>query len=117
MCVTYIRPFGESRWVEYHRTERIDNCHDPHFVSKVNMIYRFEEQQFLKFELYDCDSTSSDLGAHDFLGWASCTLAQIINGGKVPYVVRFNISSIGFTENAFTHLSPITFKLIINILF
>ncbi|CAH1388810.1 unnamed protein product [Nezara viridula] len=88
MCVTYIRPFGESRWVEYHRTERISNCHDPHFVSKIHMVYRFEEQQPLKFEMYDCDSPSTNLADHDFLGFATCNLAQIINGGKLEMLLQ-----------------------------
>ncbi|XP_039283440.1 copine-8 [Nilaparvata lugens] len=49
MCVTYIRPFGESRWVEYHRTEVISNSHDPDFAAKILLPYRFEEQQPLRF--------------------------------------------------------------------
>ncbi|XP_063221686.1 copine-8-like isoform X2 [Bacillus rossius redtenbacheri] len=83
LCITYIRPFGEDRWVEYHRTEVINECHDPVFVSKPVMSYCFEEQQYLRFEVYDTDSTSSDLRDHDFLGAAVCTLAQIISSGKV----------------------------------
>jgi hypothetical protein len=47
------------------------------------MSYRFEEQQFLKFEVYDFDSSSSNLVDHDFLGVAACNLGQIISSGKV----------------------------------
>jgi len=83
MCVTYIQPFGESRWVEFHRTECIENTHEPDFASKVQMPYRFEEQQLLKFEVYDIDSSSSNLEDHDFLGVAACNLGQIISSGKV----------------------------------
>ncbi|KAJ9595947.1 hypothetical protein L9F63_012840 [Diploptera punctata] len=83
MCVTYIRPFGESRWVEHHRTEVISNTHDPDFASKLQMSYRFEEQQPLKFEIYDIDSPSPNLDEHDYLGTATCSLAQIISSGKV----------------------------------
>jgi hypothetical protein len=83
MCVTYIKPFGESRWVEYHRTEVIYNNHDPDFASKVQIPYRFEEQQPLKFEIYDVDSSSSNLEEHDLLGVAACSLGQIISSGKV----------------------------------
>jgi C2 domain. len=83
MCVTYIRPFGDSRWVEYHRTEVISNSHDPDFASKVQMSYRFEEQQPLKFEVYDIDSPDPDLDDHDYLGTATCSLGQIISNGKV----------------------------------
>ena len=83
MCVTYIQPCGESRWVEIHRTEVIENTHEPDFASKVQMSYRFEEQQVLKFEVYDIDSSSSNLEEHDFLGVAACSLGQIISSGKV----------------------------------
>jgi hypothetical protein len=59
------------------------NSHDPDFVTKVHMIYKFEELQPLKFELYDVDSKSQNLRDHEFLGWATCNLAQIIRNGKV----------------------------------
>lgn len=43
------------------------------------MQYRFEEQQLLKFEVYDIDSANlNDLSEHDFLGMASATLGQVI---------------------------------------
>ena len=83
LCVGYIQPFGQTRWVEIYRSEVITNSHDPDFAKKIQLPYRFEEQQNLKFEIYDVDSSSSDLGEHDFLGGASCSLGQIISNGKV----------------------------------
>lgn len=83
MCVAYIQPFGQKRWVEIFRSEVISNNHDPDFTKKIQLPYRFEEQQNLKFDIYDVDSDSSDLRDHDFLGAASCSLGQIISNGKV----------------------------------
>lgn len=83
MCVTYIQPFGSSEWKEYHRTEAIRDNHNPDFASKVLLPYRFEEQQPLKFELYDIDSNSRNLRDHDFLGFVVCNLGQIVSSGKV----------------------------------
>ncbi len=83
MCVTYIQPFGVNQWQEYHRTETIQDNHNPDFVSKVHLPYKFEEQQPLKFEIYDVDSNSRNLENHDFSGFAVCNLAQIISSGKV----------------------------------
>nr|CAD7433582.1 unnamed protein product [Timema monikensis] len=100
MVVTYVRPFGETRWVEYHRTEAIDNTHDPDFASKILIPYRFEEQQPLKFEVYDIDSLSSNLSDHDFLGAATCTLAQIISSGKVQLPLISNNKVVDSGENA-----------------
>lgn len=83
MCVTFQQPFGQSDWVEIHRTECIDNCHDPDFSKKVQLPYRFEERQLLKFEIYDIDSKSTRLSDHDFLGAAQCALGQIVSSGQL----------------------------------
>lgn len=83
MCVTSIFPFGQKTWTEYHRTECLSNTHDPQFSSKIQIIYRFEEQQPLQFTVYDCDSDSNSLNDHDCIGSATCSLAQIISAGKV----------------------------------
>ena len=69
--------------MEIHRTEMIENSHNPDFTKKLIMPYRFEEQQPLKFEIYDIDSMSTNLADHDFLGEVVCTLGQIISSGKV----------------------------------
>lgn len=89
ICVTYIQPFGTRDWREYHRTEVIKDNHNPDFVSKVVLQYRFEEQQPLKFEIYDIDSNSRNLDDHDFLGFAVCNLGQIVSGGKVLKTASF----------------------------
>ncbi|XP_014278069.1 copine-8 [Halyomorpha halys] len=83
MCVTFIRQFGEDKWIEYHRTECLENIKDPKFAKSLQMTYRFEEQQPLRFEVYDCDSSSTFLGDHDFIGSVTCQLAQIISYGKI----------------------------------
>ena len=45
------------------------------------MDYTFEQDQFLRVEIYDIDSPSPDLERHDFLGFAECKLAQIVAAG------------------------------------
>jgi len=45
------------------------------------MDYHFEEEQALRFEVYDIDSASTNLEAQDFLGYSECTLAQIVTNG------------------------------------
>lgn len=87
MCVTFIQPFGTTEWQEFHRTETIQDNHNPDFVSKVVLPYKFEEQQPIKFEIYDVDSTSQRLSDHDFLGFAVCNLGQIVSKGKVNYLL------------------------------
>ncbi|XP_071447879.1 copine-8-like [Hetaerina americana] len=83
IVVVYCNPFGEKRWVEFGRTEAVQNAHDPDFMKKIVMTYQFEVQQPLLFKVFDVDSSSSSLEDHDFLGEASCSLAQIISCGKL----------------------------------
>ncbi|ODM98412.1 Copine-8 [Orchesella cincta] len=82
MCVVYHKPRGSDHWVELLRTETIKDTLNPDFTRKVTMEYRFEEQQPLRFELYDIDSASHNLADHDFLGFIECTLAHIVAAGS-----------------------------------
>ena len=38
------------------------------FCLQVRLNYLFEEQQHVKFEVYDVDSRSGNLADHDFIG-------------------------------------------------
>lgn len=69
--------------MEYKRTECIDNTLNPNFATKIPFTCHFEEQQHLKFELYDIDSDSNDLSDHDFLGEYECTLGQLVSCYRV----------------------------------
>jgi len=81
MCVIYIQPFGTNSWQEVLRTECIQNTLNPQFTRKVQISYCFEQQQYLKFEMYDIDTHSNNLDDHDFIGRATCTLGQIVTAG------------------------------------
>lgn len=50
-------------------------------VKKVTLDYRFEEECALRFEVYDIDNPSATLDLHDFIGFAECTLGQIVAAG------------------------------------
>ncbi|XP_071448291.1 copine-8-like [Hetaerina americana] len=83
MVVVYRQLFGDKKWAEIGRTETIENTHDPDFAKKFLIPYHFEEMQPLLFRVFDVDSSSVKLEDHDFIGMASCSLAQIISSGKV----------------------------------
>lgn len=83
ICVTYVQSFDHKKWSEFHRTETVTNSHDPNFVSKVLISYKFEEKQPLLFEVYDSDSKDNDLLANDFLGTVSTTLGQLVANKRV----------------------------------
>lgn len=85
MCVVYVQPFGSAgpnaKWQELVRTECIQNTLNPQFTRKVQISYCFEQQQNLKFEMYDIDNVSNKLADHDFIGAATCTLGRIVTAG------------------------------------
>ncbi|KAJ9597918.1 hypothetical protein L9F63_011205, partial [Diploptera punctata] len=49
----------------------------------VHVTYRFEEQQILKFAVYDADTTNLRLEEQDFLGYCETTLGQIVSSGSL----------------------------------
>ncbi|KAL5014149.1 hypothetical protein ScPMuIL_008419 [Solemya velum] len=85
VCVLFTRDVRTSTYYEFGRTEMIKDTLNPEFVKKFVMNYFFEESQKIKFEIYDVDSPSQRLDAHDFLGRIECTLGEIVgsSGGKL----------------------------------
>lgn len=83
VCVVSTKPFGSQNWAEMKRTECVKNCLNPSWVTKIQINYMFEEQQHLKFDVYDLDSNSHVLDEHDFLGTCQTTLGQIVSIGSV----------------------------------
>jgi len=87
MCVVYTQPFGVTsnvkgkKWNEILRTETIQNNLNPDFTKKVQISYCFEQQQYLRFEMYDVDNRSNRLEDHDFIGFVETTLGQIVSSG------------------------------------
>uniref|UniRef100_A0AAQ4P413 Copine Va n=1 Tax=Gasterosteus aculeatus aculeatus TaxID=481459 RepID=A0AAQ4P413_GASAC len=71
-------PCKFSSFINFGRTEVIDNTLNPDFVRKYILDYFFEEKQNLRFDVYDIDSKSPDLAKHDFLGQVYCTLGEIV---------------------------------------
>ncbi|KAL1420745.1 hypothetical protein MTO96_004476 [Rhipicephalus appendiculatus] len=64
MCVLFMKESDSDNWREVGRTETVDNCLNPDFVTKFLVDYYFEERQQLLFKLYDIDSPSVDLQNH-----------------------------------------------------
>uniref|UniRef100_A0A3B4Z6L5 Copine-9-like n=1 Tax=Stegastes partitus TaxID=144197 RepID=A0A3B4Z6L5_9TELE len=65
-------------FLQFGRTEVIDNTLNPDFVRKFVLDFFFEEKQNLRFDVYNVDTRSSNLSKHDFLGQMFCTLGEII---------------------------------------
>lgn len=82
LCVL-LQSVGDDKWSEVERTERVKNCQDPEFSTKLHVDYHFEKVQKLKFGIYDIDNKSVDLKDDDFLGGFECTLGQIVSSRKI----------------------------------
>ncbi|XP_063721552.1 copine-5-like [Symsagittifera roscoffensis] len=80
MCVVMMRESSSSPYVEVGRTERVENNLNPSFTTPFRMKYFFERSQQLRFEVYDCDSSSGSLDHHDKLGHLEVSLAEVVQG-------------------------------------
>ena len=63
--------------LQYGRTEWLQDDLNPQFTTTIEMDYRFEEVQPLKFCVYDLDNKTSSLDDDDFLGALECTLGEV----------------------------------------
>lgn len=88
ICLVYIQLPNNSTWQEHGRTEVMKNNCNPEFATKIIIGYRFEEQQKLKFKIYDIDGSSPVLDDHDFLGEAECSLGQIVSSVNFVTALR-----------------------------
>jgi len=77
-CVVNIRG-ANTAWSELGRTEKLDDTLCPVWQRKFIVEYKFEERQFLKFNVYDWDRDSKNLDDHDFLGTMECSMGEIVS--------------------------------------
>mmetsp|Transcript_36258 Transcript_36258/g.58602 ORF Transcript_36258/g.58602 Transcript_36258/m.58602 type:complete len:616 (-) Transcript_36258:1252-3099(-) len=77
-CIVYMRSFESQQWKEVGKTETITNCANPKFVTTIKVDYFFEENQPLRFVVYDRDSKSNNLKSQDLIGEASLNLGEVI---------------------------------------
>eukprot|EP00761_Pharyngomonas_kirbyi_P000254 gb/GECH01000254.1/.p1 GENE.gb/GECH01000254.1/~~gb/GECH01000254.1/.p1 ORF type:complete len:517 (+),score=132.10 gb/GECH01000254.1/:1-1551(+) len=66
-----------NKWVEHGRTEWKKNDHNPQFATPFSTTYYFEEEQRIRFLVYDVDSENAPLRKNDFIGLADTTLPQV----------------------------------------
>ena len=64
--------------MEIGRTETLQDTLNPVWQKKVVLDYNFEKRQFVKFCVFDSDSSSTDLESHDFLGSCECSLGEVV---------------------------------------
>ena len=60
VCIMFIQKQGQ--WFELGRTEKIKDTLNPAWEKRFVVDYSFEERQIVKFEVYDWDMDSTNLG-------------------------------------------------------
>jgi len=83
-------PAEAARWVRLGATETIKDNLCPKWVTSLELRYYFERTQRLRVEVYDRDGPSTDLARHDFIGWASLTVPELVrsSGQRVELALR-----------------------------
>lgn len=107
VVVAYVQPFGSREWVEYDRTEMIKHDKNPNFTKKINILYRFEELQLLKFKVYaSSSSTTLKVDEHAdervLVGWVDVTLGSLASQRTIRkrmecYNYTYDLSSLVLT--------------------
>lgn len=82
-------------WREIGRTETIENTPDPSFTRAFQVDFFFEEVQRLRVEVFDRDSSSEQLSAHDFLGCVELTMGQLMSSAGQSMVLALLQKSNG----------------------
>jgi hypothetical protein len=92
--------FKDNDWIEFGRTETIDNNHDPQFARLFELDYDLDDdRQRVRFEIYDIDNKTPQLSDDDFLGKIDTTLAEIVSGSPFtrPLMTKKNDKPAGGT--------------------
>lgn len=97
-----------KEWNEIGRTEVIMDCLNPDFVKPFIVDYFFEEQQMLKFDVYDSDSDSVDLRKQEYIGRLVTSVGSIVgeNGSKIEQHLQTPTVKDTERNDKFTRKSP-----------
>ena len=78
--VVYIKDSKTKHWMELGRTEVIYDNHFPKFTKQFRLDYFFEEEQVLRFDVFDEDKKGSQkLKDHDILGSCTMVIGELVH--------------------------------------
>eukprot|EP00484_Ammonia_sp_Unknown_P030953 CAMPEP_0197025690 /NCGR_PEP_ID=MMETSP1384-20130603/5939_1 /TAXON_ID=29189 /ORGANISM="Ammonia sp." /LENGTH=632 /DNA_ID=CAMNT_0042454251 /DNA_START=65 /DNA_END=1963 /DNA_ORIENTATION=+ len=78
--VVYCRDSKSNNWTEIGRTEVQKDNEYPEFAKQFKLDYFFEEEQLLRFDVFDEDKKGSQkLKDHDFIGSATVVLGELMH--------------------------------------
>lgn len=104
-CIVYLRTTGanstsivSNRFVETGRTEVIRNSRNPEWSIKVPIVYRFNEWQTIKLEVWDYDICADN----ELLGEFEMDLSALVVNKSEPIIKRLKLFSNDQTFCQFT---------------
>nr|XP_026695754.1 copine-3 [Ciona intestinalis] len=104
-----------GKYHEIGRTEKVKNNNSPVFANSIELDYRFEEVQHLKFKVVDIDNDSATLDDDDGLGSVELTLAQIVSAKELTKKLRRKSSeteaTITIKATEITNINEVEFNL------
>jgi C2 domain len=77
-CIVYLREHSDDPWVEFGRTETVDNNLNPDWVKHLDVSYEFHKNKQIRFEVLDDDEDED----YDMIGYYETTLAEIMMAPK-----------------------------------
>jgi len=91
-AVVSMKPSRNAEWVEIGRSETIQDNQNPEWTHHFIVTYHFESVQHIQVKVYDRDSSSENLSAHDYLGKAEFTLGALMGatGQAKDFVLENN---------------------------
>ena len=100
--VVYVRDkINSSHFNELGRTEVAKDNSYPTFAKQFKLDYYFEEEQILRFDVYDENKKGSNhLKDHDFIGTATITLGELMHEKKGTKYQKQEIRTIFVNNNS-----------------
>lgn len=77
--------------------EQIKNDLNPRWSTRVKLDYHFEREQRIRIAVYDIDSRSLDLSAHDALGEVETTLGNLVSSSPWTERLRYPVAAANKT--------------------
>lgn len=77
------------RYQELAKTEVIMDNHNPDFSKQIKIIYKFQEVQIIRLDVYDADTKNmSKLTYHDYIGYCEFVLGDLVSTQNSKLVIK-----------------------------
>ena len=80
-----------NKYFQLSKTEIVQDNNNPEFTKQIQIDYKFEEVQLLRFDIYDADSPNiNNLKEHDYIGLCQFVLGDLVtsNSSKLSMKIK-----------------------------